>query len=63
MTETGYNWSIAAAEAGWIWSLKDRDSGEVLVNGDAPTRALAAALVVRAIARGMTAETSRSLAA
>jgi len=63
MTETGYNWSIAAAEGGWTWQLKDRDSGQVLVVGDAPTRALAAALVVRAIARGMTVEPARSLAA
>lgn len=63
MTETGYTWSIAAAQDGWTWRLKDRDSGQVLVVGEAPTRALAAALLVRTIARGLTVETARSLAA
>ena len=63
MTETGYNWSITAGQDSWTWQLKDRDSGQVLVVGDAPTRALAAALLVRTIARGMTVETARRLAA
>jgi hypothetical protein len=63
MTETGYNWSITTVPGGWTWALTDRDSGRVLVCGDAPTRAVAAALIVRAIARGMTADTARSLAA
>ncbi|CAN5306546.1 hypothetical protein BH10PSE1_BH10PSE1_13590 [soil metagenome] len=63
MTETGYNWSIAAAGDRWTWALTDRDSGLILVSGEAPTRAVAAALVVRAIARGMTADLARSLAA
>jgi hypothetical protein len=63
MTETGCNWSITAADGGWAWRLTDRESGQVLVADVAPTRALAAALVVRAIARGMTTDLSRSLAA
>jgi hypothetical protein len=63
MNDTGFNWSIATADDGWIWMLKDRDSAQILVAGRAPTRAVAAAMVVRAIARGMTAECSQRLAA
>lgn len=62
MTETGYRWSIAVLNDVWTWRLLDRETGQILVDGDAPSRAVAA-LVVRAIARGMTASSGRSLAA
>lgn len=63
MTETGYHWSISAREDGWIWRLVDRVTGQVLVQGSAPSRPVAAAMVVREIARGMTTGQDRSLAA
>lgn len=54
MTKSGYDWFIVSAGDSWTWALTDRYSGRTLVSGGAPTRAVAAALVVRAIARGMT---------
>ena len=63
MTETGFRWSIAAVKDAWTWRLLNRDRGQTLVAGDAPSRAVAAALVVRAIARSMTVSEDRSLAA
>ena len=63
MTETGFRWSIAAAKDAWTWRLVDRDTGQTIVAGYAPSRAVAAALVVRAIARGMTVSEARGLTA
>lgn len=63
MTETGFHWSIAAGDGAWIWKLTDRETGQVLVEGSAPSRPVAAAMVVREIARGMTSGHDRSMAA
>jgi len=63
MIEPGFSWSIALTGEGWRWALQERDGDLTLVSGTAPTRAIAAAMVVRAIARGMTSEPVRSLAA
>ena len=64
MDHTGYSWTIRPLAEGWIWSLNARDSGQMLVEGLAPSRAVAAAMVVRAIARGVLATTAvESLAA
>jgi len=60
MTETGCNWSITAVEHGWAWRLTDRETGQAFVSGVASTRAIAAALIVRSIARGMTITPSQS---
>jgi hypothetical protein len=63
MTETGYHWSITALDGGWLWRLTDRETGQILIEGPAPSRSIAAAMVVREIARGMTSAQDRSLAA
>lgn len=63
MTENGYHWSIARLEGGWSWSLTDRETGQILIEGSAPSRPVAAAMVVREIARGMTSTQDRSMAA
>jgi hypothetical protein len=63
MTETGYHWSIAALDEGWLWRLADRETGQILIEGSAPSRPVAAAMVVREIARGMTPAQDRSIAA
>jgi len=61
---TGYRWTIRPADGRWAWSILGRDDGRVLVQGEAPSRAVAAAMVVRAIARGVvTGATVESLAA
>ena len=65
MIPPGYIWSIRPQDDDWIWTIADREIPRVLVQGRAPSRAIAAAMVVRAIAKGMTADlrNERSLAA
>ena len=55
MANPGYRWSIRHVGDVWTWALTDHDTGQLLVEGEAATRALAAAMVVRAIARGTVA--------
>jgi len=47
----------------WIWAVTDAGDGAALVDGQAPSRAVAAAMVVRALVRGLTEEAPRELAA
>lgn len=65
LTDTGYTWAITADAAGWCWRIAAHEDQRVLVQGRATSRAVAAAMVVRAIARGMTApaDVGHSLAA
>lgn len=63
MEETGFNWTISRVEEAWAWVVTDPADGAALVAGQAPSRAVAAAMVVRALARGMTDEAPRELAA
>lgn len=53
MTHEGYEWSIREQGEAWVWCLRPRGEAEVVLSGTAPTRAVAAAMVVRALARGM----------
>lgn len=45
-----FGYRISKDEAGWIWTTFDL-AGRVAVRGHAPTKAVAAACVVRALAR------------
>ena len=45
----GFEFKIRPAGAGWSWATYD-NSGEKLVGGETPTRAEAAACVIRSIA-------------
>ena len=56
----GYSWSIRRSDAQWRWSISGPTDGRVILGGVAPTRAVAAALVIRAIAQGMTADVAQS---
>lgn len=53
MTHEGYEWSIREQDESWTWSLRPRGEDGIVLSGTAPTRAVAAAMVVRALARGM----------
>lgn len=55
MNHPGYQWTIIRQCDDWHWALLEHDRSSVLVEGLAPSRAIAAAFVVRAIGRGMTA--------
>lgn len=48
--ETCFGYRICATEQGWAWIAFD-DAGEVQAHGVAPNKAVAAALVIRALAR------------
>lgn len=54
MDHAGYTWSLRPEGEAWVWVIRAAEDGLPLVTGSAPTRVVAAALVVRAIARGMT---------
>ena len=63
MDQAGYKWSIQARGAEWVWTIRSGEGAPVDC-GAAPTRAQAAACVVRALVRGMTpVEAPRTLAA
>lgn len=63
MDETGFDWTISRVDEAWTWAVTDPADGAALVAGQAPSRAVAAAMVVRALVRGMTEEAPRELAA
>lgn len=63
MTHPGYHWTIQPSGDGWAWEVREPHGGLLVSTGAAPSRAVAAALVVRALARGMTAGRAWSLAA
>lgn len=63
MKHPGYHWTIRPADATWLWEVRDPEGGGLVVTGEAPSRAVAAALVIRALARGVTGATVGSVAA
>lgn len=64
MENDGYRWTISPEASGeWRWSIISRDRGDILLSGIAQSKAVAAAYVVRAIARGMTEPMAETLAA
>ena len=54
MQHDGYHWTIRPSGEGWRWDIRERDDGRLVLEGEAPSRAVAAALVIRALARGVT---------
>ena len=52
--QNGYNWTISADEDGWVWAVRCRDTGSIIVEGRAPSRPAAAAMVIRATVRDLT---------
>jgi len=65
MNHSGYRWTIRPNAKGWTWAIFDPNGGPAVLDGCAPSRPVAAAMVVRAIARGAVMDTSsdRSIAA
>lgn len=64
MGHSGYSWSIRHEGGAWRWRLSLPGGAPVVAEGVAPSRAVAAALVVRSIARGVVSDdTLESLAA
>ena len=58
MTHAGYKWTIRPVADAWTWAIFDPEGGQAVLGGEAPSRPVAAALVIRAIARGVTADRS-----
>ncbi|HYC73981.1 hypothetical protein [Brevundimonas sp.] len=54
MQHDGYHWSIRPSGEAWRWDVRERHGGRLVLEGEAPSRAIAAALVIRAVARGVT---------
>ena len=52
MRHSGYHWTIRPSGADWLWEIRDHDDGGLVLDGRAPSRAVAAALVIRPLARG-----------
>lgn len=63
MEHAGFCWTITKVEETWNWAVSAPDDRTALVAGRAPSRAVAAAMVVRALVGGMTEEAPRELAA
>jgi len=59
----GYRWTIEASGSEWLWLIRSRDGGAPLLSGGAPSRAQAAACVVRALIVGVTEDRQQHLAA
>ncbi|HYC68220.1 hypothetical protein [Brevundimonas sp.] len=53
MQHSGYHWTIRPSGEDWVWEIRDHDDGGLVLEGLAPSRAVAAALVIRALARGV----------
>lgn len=60
LNHAGYRWTIRAVDDAWVWAIYEPDGPVAIVSGEAPSRPVAAAMVIRAIARGVTAEASAS---
>lgn len=60
LNHAGYRWTIRAVHDAWVWAIYEPDGSMAIVSGEAPSRPVAAAMVVRAIARGATAEVSEN---
>jgi hypothetical protein len=56
MDHEGYTWTLRLAGDHWSWAILDARTGTVVLGGEAPSRPVAAAMVIRAIVRGVTAE-------
>lgn len=52
MQHSGYHWTIRPSGEDWLWEIRDHDGGGLVLEGLAPSRAVAAALVIRTLARG-----------
>ena len=52
MHHLGYHWTIRPSGEDWRWEIRERDEGGLVLEGLAPSRAVAAALVIRTLARG-----------
>ena len=63
MQHAGYHWTIRPSGEDWLWEIRDHDSGGLVLEGLAPSRAVAAALVIRTLARGAVEPIRRDLAA
>jgi len=63
MSHSGYRWTLRPQGDAWRWQVEGRDGAEPVEGGLAPTRAAAAALLIRAIARGVTADPSAGVRA
>ncbi len=63
MNQAGFGWTISQVGETWTWASTGPGAGAALVCGQAPSRAVAAAMVVRALVRGMTEDAPRELAA
>ena len=63
MKHSGFGWTISQVGKTWNWAVTGPAAGAALVAGEAPSRAVAAAMVVRALVRGVTEEAPRELAA
>ena len=50
-----FGYRIRKTSEGWVWSTLDA-AGAVRVRGEAPSKAMAAALVIRALARSAVGE-------
>lgn len=56
MTQAGYSWTISETDEAWAWAVLAPGGPTPLLRGHAPSRAVAAAMVVRALVRGATEE-------
>lgn len=56
MTQAGYSWTISETGQAWTWAVLAPDDPTPLLRGQAPSRAVAAAMVVRALVSGVTVE-------
>ncbi|WP_374468820.1 hypothetical protein [Phenylobacterium sp.] len=59
--DASFGYRISKDEAGWTWTTFDL-AGQILVEGRAPTKAVAAACVIRALARSAIPETAAQAA-
>lgn len=53
MQHAGYHWSLQPEGEQWRWVARGREDQAVFMEGLAPTRAVAAAFLVRALSRGV----------
>lgn len=60
--DVAFGYRICPVEGGWSWTAFD-PSGRLAASGEAPTKALAAACVIRALARASAAPAALKSAA
>lgn len=53
MHHAGYHWSLRPEGDKWRWVARGREDEQVFMQGLAPSRAIAAAFLVRALSRGV----------